>query len=295
MLGAVFGDIVGSIYEFNNIRSKEFQLFENNTRTKEKPRITDDSVMTIAIADSLLNQKDPAQAMREWGFRHIAHEFCQPLLKDGKPLNSFSHSFEEWLLNPNAEPYGSRGNGCVMRISPVPFLITDTAKAIEVGDRITCLTHNHPDSIKAVRAYITVMHSLRTGVSEKEIKNLLEQKYGYNMHRSIEEIRATNKFYFSCPKTVPEAILCALEAKDFEEAIRNAVSIGGDSDTIACMTGALAEMKYGIPINLQKKVYPFIPKAFYPILKQLYHQNRRMRYAQMTNLFLFSQKEQIHE
>lgn len=275
MWGALIGDIVGSIYEVQNIKTKDFPLFQNTCK------VTDDSVCTIAVADIVVNKTSPVKTLKKWGKKYQHIQNPPPFFP-----TFFSSGFSNWLDDPHSAPYQAHTNGAVMRISPVPFLIRDTQKAYETADIITNLTHNHPDSLKAVHAYIDCMHALFCNKNPKEILTQLEEKYGYNMHRSVDEIRLTyNKFYVSCNKSVPEAMICTLESVSFEDALRNAVSIGGDSDTIACMAGALAEARFGIPDDIKKQAMSFIPAEMNIILDKMYT-NKIAR----TSTYIKSQK-----
>lgn len=252
MLGAIIGDIVGSVYEGQFIKTKDFPLFT------KKSTFTDDTVCMMAVADCLLHHSDYASTMRKWGEKYL-------------PITGFSKKFSAWIQNPQMKPYESKTNGAVMKIPPVPFLIKDTSQAIKIADHITNQTHNHPDSLNAVHAFISTLHACQKGYPPDKIKNYLENTYGYNMHRRVEEIRETyDKFYISCSKSVPEALICALEANSFEDAIRNAVSIGGDCDTIACIAGAVAETRFSIPSSYREAAFCKLPDEMQDIVRALY-------------------------
>lgn len=250
MLGAVIGDIIGSSYEFNNIKSKNFPLWTNQSR------ITDDTVCTIAVADSLIHNKDITNTLRSWCRRY--------------PVG-YGQKFKNWIDAPLPTPYNSWGNGAVMRISPVGFLYDDFNTSLKKGMEITNITHNHPDTAKAVEAYLMTMALIKSGVATQAIKEVIQTKYQYNMNRSVDKIRSTyDKFYVRCNKTVPEAIICALDAVSFEDAIRNAISLGGDSDTLACMTGALAELRFGIPPEMTRSALRYLDTGMKQVLRKLY-------------------------
>lgn len=252
MLGAVIGDIVGSVYERNNIKTKDFPFFSPQST------FTDDTVCIMGVADTLLNHKEYAPTMRQWGQKYL-------------PITGFSKKFAEWIQTPDAPPYGAKSNGCVMKIPPVAFLIHDTEQALKIADDITNQTHNHPDSIHAVHAFIETIHACRKGQSPDKIKAYLEKTFGYDMHRTVDTIRSTyDKFYISCTKSVPESIICALDATSFEDAIRNAVSLGGDSDTLACMAGAIAETRFGIPYSYREIAMQKLPAEMQYIMHQMY-------------------------
>lgn len=250
MFGAIIGDIVGSVYEFNNVKRKDFPFWTPTSH------ITDDTICTIAVADIVVNRKDPVQTMQDWCRRY--------------PIG-YAKRFQEWVDSPNPMPYESWGNGAVMRISPVGFAFSDMNQAYQTADKITQMTHNHHDSVQAVHAYLTTMDLVKKGIQPSEIKKRIQNQYQYDMSRSVDEIRAHyDKFYVRCAKSVPEAIICALDATSFEDGIRNAVSLGGDSDTLACMAGAIAELRFGVPPEMQQKALTYLDNDMKNVLNQLY-------------------------
>lgn len=261
MLGAIIGDIIGSVYEARNIKSKDFELFSSNCR------FTDDTVCTVAVADALINGKTAFETLRMWGKKY--KDIQNP---PGFFPTFFSGGFATWLESDNPVPYQAKTNGCVMRISPVPFLIRDLKTAEKKAIEITNLTHNHPDSINAALAYIRTIHMCQKEAPLFDIKNALSYYHGYDMNRTVDDIRPLyNKFYGSCNKSVPEAIICALDATSFEDTVRNAVSLGGDSDTLACMAGAIAEARFGIPDDIKKKARTYLPNEILTIMDKMYH------------------------
>lgn len=260
MFGAIIGDIIGSVYEAQNIKTKDFKLFS------EACRFTDDTVCTIAVADALINGKTAFETLRAWGKKY--KDIQNP---PGFFPTFFSGGFAAWLESDNPVPYGAKTNGCVMRLSPVPFLIIDLKASEKKAVEITNLTHNHPDSINAALAYVRTIHMCQNSAQPFDIKNALSYYHGYNMKRTVDGIRPWyNKFYGSCHKSVPEAIICALEATSFEDAVRNAVSLGGDSDTLACMAGAIAETRFGIPDDIQKKARTYLPDEILTVVDKMY-------------------------
>lgn len=255
MYGAVIGDIVGSVYEWNNIHNKDFLLFN------ERGGFTDDTVLTMATAEWVMDGGNPEDYLLKWG-----------RLYDG--LNDFGKGwfgkgFREWVANPGRQPYKADTNGAVMRISPVPFLIRDTNQALEKAMEFTMVTHNHPDSIRAVRAYVTVMHDIFDGMDSRDIKKHIAQDFCYDMERPVGSLQY-KKFIYSCNGTVPQAMICALDASSFEDALRNAVSLGGDSDTLACMAGALAEARFGVPKDVGNKALEYLDNNVLGVLKKMY-------------------------
>jgi ADP-ribosylglycohydrolase/protein-tyrosine phosphatase len=224
MLGAIIGDIVGSIYEFDNLRSTQFEFFGKNCS------FTDDTVLTVALADAILNNKNYAQVMREYYDRY--------------PDESYGGGFIDWAETEDAPAYNSWGNGAAMRISPVGYAFNSLEDVLKKAIQYTEVTHNHPEGIKGACATASAIFLARTGHSKQDIKNYIVTNFGYNLDRTCDEIRPTYKFNESCQGTVPEAIIAFLESTDFESAIRLAISLGGDSDTLACITGGIAQAFY---------------------------------------------------
>jgi len=238
MLGAIIGDIIGSPYEFHNIKSKDFELF------CDRCCFTDDTILTCATAEWLLSAKKPEEFLKKWGNLYKDRTY------ENGEIGAFGKGFSHWL--ENGQPYGAKTNGCIMRLSPITFLIDDKKEAMDRAVELTSITHNHEESILATRAYIETMYMAKRGISVPIIKNCITHKYGYDLSKSVDEIRSNyNKFYVSCKNSVPQAIVCALDANSYEDAIRNAVSLGGDSDTLACMAGGIAELRFDIPENIK--------------------------------------------
>jgi ADP-ribosylglycohydrolase len=227
MLGAIIGDIVGSIYEFDNIKTKDFPLFG------EKCFFTDDTVMTVAVADALMKDgsaDDFIDSMKEFGRLY--------------PDAGYGGNFGWWLTSDDREPYNSYGNGAAMRVSPCAWFAETLEEAEDLAERSAAVTHNHPEGIKGAKATAAAIFLARESKSKAEIKEYIEKKYGYDLNRTLDEIRPVYQFNETCQETVPEAIIAFLESTDFEDAIRNAVSLGGDSDTLAAITGSIAEGAY---------------------------------------------------
>lgn len=244
MLGAIIGDIVGSIYEFDNIKTKDFEFFN-----KEICEFTDDTIISIAIADALIeykiNNKDFKQEcinkMKYWGNKY--------------PDLSYGNHFNQWLKSKSTEPYNSYGNGSAMRVSAIGELSKTLEECIELSIQSAETTHNHKEGIKG--AIVTAGSIFLAKQKNKKIIEDFVNKY-YNMNFDLNLLRHIYYFDGTCQGTVPEAIKCFLESNSFEDAIRNAISIGGDSDTIAAITGSIAENFYGIPNNIQKQVKCFL-------------------------------------
>jgi ADP-ribosyl-[dinitrogen reductase] hydrolase len=252
MLGAIIGDIIGSVYEFDNYRSKDFApLFH------AKAFYTDDTVCTVAVADALVNSRDPAQAIKEWGVRYWAN-------------GGWGHRFAIWLRSDSLAPYNSYGNGAAMRVSAAGLLANSLTDAVTKSNRVTAVTHNHPEGMKGAAATASAIYLARTGSTQAEIRDYIEKEFGYDLSRSIDEIRPGYKFNESCQETVPQALTCVLEATSFEDAMRNAISIGGDSDTIAAIAGGVAEALFGIPVEIATKGWSYLPQDMREVLTHLY-------------------------
>jgi len=256
MFGAILGDIIGSPYEFDQgDKTKDFPLFSADST------FTDDTVMTIAVADALMSfgpdddfNEVLISTMRRYGRRY--------------PDVGYGDNFYHWLFSHNTKPYGSYGNGSAMRVSSVAWLYDDPISVVYMAKKTAAITHNHPEGIKGAEATAYAIYLARSHKYSKEmIKNTIERMYGYDLSRSCDEIRATYFHDESCMKTVPEAIICFLESENFEDAIRNAVSLGGDTDTLAAITGSIAEGYYGIPEELKQKCYSRLPDDLADILR----------------------------
>jgi len=240
MLGAIAGDIIGSVYEKNNIKTTEFELFAPDCH------FTDDTVMTVAIADSILHDKDYSIALRDWGLQF--------------PFAGYGANFKKWLVGILPGPYNSWGNGSAMRVSPIAYACNSIEAVLAEAKRSAAITHNHPEGIKGAQAMAVAVFLARIGYSRNAIKAHIEQTFRYNLSRRLHDIRPNYTFDVSCQGSVPEAMIAFLESQDFEGAIRNAVSLGGDTDTIASMTGAIAEAFYKeIPEKIIVKVKSMLP------------------------------------
>ena len=251
MTGAIAGDIIGSVYEFDNIKTTDFPLFTNESD------YTDDTIMTVAVADWLLNGGDLAKVMQRYG-REYPY-----------PTGGYGGRFSGWLREKDPLPYNSWGNGSAMRVSAVGWMFDSLEKTLEVAKETAVVTHNHPEGIKGAQAIAAAIYLARTGKSKQDIKQYIETTFSYDLGRTCDEIRPFYRFNESCQGTVPEAIIAFLDSSDFENAIRLAVSLGGDSDTLACITGGIAEAFYGIPEDIKLEVKKRIPEKFNEIISQL--------------------------
>ena len=253
MIGAIVGDIVGSVYEWERIRTKSFEFFV------EQCECTDDSICTAAVADILMHGLPPAQTLQRW---------CRE-----QPRGDYGGNFAQWIRMDPPRPYNSFGNGAAMRVSPAAFLNRDAdlSVALEASDLVTAVTHNHPEGLKGARATVHAIWLAFRGEPASAIRAAVAETYEYDLSRSVDDIRPGYCFNEICQTTVPEAIICALESDSFEDAIRNAVSLGGDSDTVASIAGPIAEALHGIPADIQSAAETrFIPADILRTVRELY-------------------------
>lgn len=278
MLGAIVGDIVGSVYEWHNIKTKEFPLFRDDCF------FTDDTVMTCAVAEAVMNggtKDDFIDAMKKYGRMY--------------PNADYGGHFGVWLLSDDRKPYNSFGNGSAMRISPCAWVMNcgfcaRTGLWPTQGRAMAKLsaevTHNHPEGVKGAMATADAIFMCRfyfggyckdysTPIDDdpdeckRRIKSHIERTYGYDLSsKTLDEIRLAYSFNETCQETVPQAILAFLESTDFEDAIRNAISLGGDSDTLAAITGSIAEAAYGIPDSIKEKAYSYLDEPLRDVLRR---------------------------
>ena len=246
MLGAIYGDIVGSVYEFNNIRTKNFELFS------EKSKFTDDTVMTLAVANALVifdemtREENCLDAPSKNNLAYFKEILISEMHTTGEkyPHAGYGGRFRFWLKEKQTEPYGSYGNGSAMRVSPVAWYANSLEECLGFAKASAEITHNHPEGIKGAVVTAGATYLARTGATMDEIKAFVA-KY-YKIDFTLDEIRPTYVFNETCRDTVPQAMQAFFESNSFEDAIRNAISIGGDSDTLAAITGAVAEAYYGM-------------------------------------------------
>ena len=251
MLGAILGDMIGAPYEFDRSpKVKEFPLFSRGTQ------FTDDSVMTIAVADALINVKDGADdaevkkalvdSMQKWGHRY--------------PNAGYGCMFYEWLRTRNPKPYGSYGNGSAMRVSAAGWLYDTLEETRRIARLTSEVTHNHPEGIKGAEAIASAIFMARMGRSKDEIKAFIAREFDYDLSRTCDEIRPNYHHVETCQQTVPEALTAFFEGEDFEDVVRTAVSLGGDCDTLTCIACSVAEAFYGIPEFMReeclKRLFP---------------------------------------
>ncbi|MFC1998627.1 ADP-ribosylglycohydrolase family protein [Chloroflexota bacterium] len=249
MIGAIAGDIIGSVYEWNNIKTKQFELFS------PRCHFTDDTVLTVALANSIMTETPYVKDLRT--FYHLY------------PDRGFGGNFRTWAQDQNIGPYNSWGNGAAMRISPVGYVYDDIYTVLLKAAEFTEITHNHPEGIKGGQATASAIFLARTGKSKEEIKEFIETTFQYDLSKHVDETRPSYKFDVSSQGTVPQAIRSFIDSTDFEDAIRTAVSLGGDTDTLACITGGIAQAFYGgVPQEIADKVYDILDEHLGSITKE---------------------------
>lgn len=255
MLGAIIGDIVGSRFERHNHKSKDFELFTDQCR------FTDDTAMTVAIAKALLECKGN---YTDLGNRAIR---CMQEIGQKYPDAGYGRIFYQWLHKKAPDPYWSYGNGSAMRVSPVAYVAKSAKECIELAEAVTRVSHDHPEGMKGAEAIASMTLGARSSLPKSLLRDVAQTRY-YILDFTIDEIRPKYRFDASCQGSVPQAIEAFLESESFEDAIRIAVSLGGDSDTIAAMTGSLAGAYYGVPNELRKRALTYLPRDFLDILEE---------------------------
>ncbi len=253
MYGAIAGDVIGSAYEGGGLKNFDFQLFS------EYSRFTDDTVLTVAIASAVMDERDYAEVMIELGRKY--------------PFAGYGKSFKEWLINPEIGPYNSWGNGAAMRVSPIGFAIDQEEKVLAEAKKTAEVSHNHPEGIKGAQATALAIYLARNRNNKEEIRTIITDRFGYDLDRSVDDIRPGYTFDVSCQGSVPESIISFLDSDDYESCIRNAVSLGGDTDTMACIAGGIAEAYYGeIPSYILDGVKMRLPEDLLTIIERFHMQ-----------------------
>ena len=248
MIGAVAGDIVGSVHEFQPIKTKDFPLFS------PRSRFTDDSVLTIAVAKAILEGSSYREAIHSFGRSY--------------PDAGYGGRFIGWLASPDPKPYQSFGNGSAMRVSPVGFAFETVEEVLSEARESAVCSHDHPEGIKGAQATALAIFRARKGSGKKEIRKEIEGRFGYDLGRRLREIRPSYSFDETCQGSVPEAIISFLESVSWEDAVRNAVSLGGDADTLACIAGGIAEAFYGpLPDAVVREVRSRLPAELWETVK----------------------------
>ncbi len=268
MYGAIIGDIAGSSYEFSPTKEKDFMMFG------PRSRVTDDSVMTVAVAEALLEMGDMngiipggmdakatetlrvafAKSMKKWGRRY--------------PDAGYGGRFYRWLKLEDYNAYNSFGNGSAMRVSPAGWVADTIEKTRYIAAVSSMATHDHPEGIKGAESVASAIFLARKGATKEEIRKYIEEEFGYGLGRTTEEIRPGYRFDVTCQGSVPEAIICFLEGEDYEDVIRTAVSLGGDADTQAAIAGSIAEAFYGVPAWMKEEAKDFIPEDMQGVIDE---------------------------
>jgi len=257
MLGAIIGDIVGSRFEFNNRKSKDFELFAEGCFA------TDDSIMTLAVAKAIMETLKVYPRSGDWyddDFHALLSDLTVKYMQEiGRkyPNCGFGGKFNKWVFSDDPKPYNSFGNGAAMRVSPAAFAADGEWTAELLAETVTSVTHNHKEGVKGAKATADAIFMARQGALKNEIRERIARDY-YPLDFRIDDIRPTYRFNETCQETVPQAIECFLESTSFEDAIRTAISLGGDSDTIGAITGAIAEAYYGVPDNIKEKALDYL-------------------------------------
>ncbi len=254
MYGAAIGDFVGSRFEHLDIKTRSFDLLHHDCS------FTDDTVATVAVADTLMTGSDPAETMRHW---------CRIY-----PYAGYGGMFARWVVDDTMGPYGSWGNGAAMRVSPAGFLARSASEAEAFADLVTGITHNDPEGFRGARATAWAIWAALSGWSPEDIRGAVAERYGYDLSMPMDKIAEDYGFDVSCIGTVPPALTCALEAEDFESALRNAIALGGDADTIAAIAGGLAEAMFGIPDTILAHVRNALSTDLREVLDRMYDQER---------------------
>ena len=264
MWGAVIGDIAGSRFEGSRCSPKSFELFHRRCM------FTDDTVCTASIAHIIVTDRNPAFTLQRWCRRH--------------PDRGYGGAFRQWIANPVPEPYGSFGNGAAMRVSPVALLYRGRSldEALALSDRVTEITHDHPEGLTGARAVTETIWLALRGEGTETVRYEIANRYGYDLERSVEEIRPSHRFDVTCQGTVPTALICALESTSLEDAVRNAVSLGGDADTLGAIAGAVGEGLHGLDeglVETAKERYLRDAEDITGALDALYEQSKLEEHA----------------
>jgi ADP-ribosyl-[dinitrogen reductase] hydrolase len=250
LLGAIAGDVIGSVYEYNAPKTTEFELFTQYSQ------VTDDSILTLAVADAIINGRSYLDSIREYALEY--------------PNSRYGGMFLQWMHSENPQPYNSFGNGSAMRVSPVGWAFDTIEETLRQAKDSAVVTHNHPEGIKGAQAIALAIFLARTGASKDDIRHKITERFDYDLSKTLDEIRPKYHFDETCQKTVLQAIIAFLESKDFESAVRNAISLGGDADTLAAITGSISEAYYGgVPASIIAQVEKCVPGELWDLIEKL--------------------------
>jgi len=251
MLGAIAGDVIGSVHEFIGTKTTDFPLFDRESR------FTDDTVLAVAVADCLLNELDYVDTFHRYAGAY--------------PNAGYGLRFLGWIRGGEREPYNSWGNGSAMRVPAVAYACDSLTDVLTEAARSAAVTHNHPEGIKGAQATAAAIFMARSGGSKSDIRASLERMFGYDLSPRLDDIRPTYRFDESCQRTVPPAMIAFLESTDFEDAVRKAISLGGDADTLACITGAVAEAHYGgVPDHIASRTLDTLDDRLRDVVLRFY-------------------------
>jgi ADP-ribosylglycohydrolase len=255
LLGGIAGDIIGSVFEKRNHKSKAFEpLFQ------PRAKFTDDTVCIVAIAEALVTGIHPVKTLQDWGRRYWDN-------------GGWGQRFGLWLADDDPQPYDSWGNGGAMRVSPVCLVAKSLEEALDLAYQVTAITHDHPEGLKGAQATAMTIWLALNKEDPIVIRQQINQKFGYELATTVDAIRPSYRHSEAAHLSVPQALVCALESTSYEDAVRNAVSIGGDSDTIAAIAGAVAEARFGIPSEIAQKTWSFLPAEMRKVMSALYAVN----------------------
>lgn len=282
MLGAIIGDLAGTKYEYQefldsrngfiNVDRRRKMLNQNTELLTDESFISDDSLLTIAIAEAIIYNRDYGEALKKYGQKYGN----KPVEREGFFKNAFSPSFIKWANSKTYENGTSQGNGAAMRISPVAFLFDDLETVEKEAKKATTPSHNSKQAIKGAQCLAGTIFLARKKEGKDKIEKYVTEKYGYDLNYNLEELQECNTFNGTCDVTVPQAIFVFLQSNDFEDSIRKAISIGGDTDTIACMVGGISEAYYGIPRELRNRALKLIPEDLRLIVIKAYEKKKSM-------------------
>lgn len=248
LLGTLAGDIIGSTYEFDAPKTTDFELFPVGSK------ITDDSILTLAVADAIISGRS---------YLDCIYRYAQVY-----PDPSYGGFFRQWMQSNDPQPYNSFGNGSAMRVGAIGWAFDTAEDVLREAEASSVVTHNHPEGVKGAQAVALAIFRARTGASKADIRRETVERFGYDLTPTLDEIRPDYKFDETCQKTVPPAITAFLESNDFEDAIRKSISLGGDADTLAAITGSIAEAFYGVPSEMAARVQGYVPSTLWKVVER---------------------------